>query len=228
MRVLGVFLLWTSVCVAQQVTPLVPRKEPQPRIIVKFALPSLIEQDPTIQGAIEYRLKSRLSMQQELGFMHISQWMNVSEKYPRSIFRSRSEVRYYLSRHKKEMERGYLALEGFYEYMSQPSDGWINRGSYFELQQYTYIKHVAGGHMKLGIQTFPGERDRFVFDGYLGLGIRSIWRDVKGTNVSLEQTPDDPFDALSLGGGRSHYWMPSLSFGFKLGYLFYVSDRADE
>lgn len=216
-----VAVLFPSVASGQDVAPLKARAENpfRPVWVVKFAPLSLTDIDPTVQGAAEYFFRSRMSVQQEIGFMRIANWINIDEKYPRNIFRSRTEIRLYLSNRKVAPWGVYLAVEGFYKHMSQQRESEISRGSYFEIASYRYVKNVTGGHLKVGVQTDIGDGDRWLFDAYMGLGLRSIRLKAVGEDVVIENLPDSPLDLLNIEDGRSHYTMPSVAFGFKLGYV---------
>ena len=216
-----VAVLFPSVASGQDVAPLKARAEKpfRPVWVIKFAPLAMIDIDPTVQGAAEYFFRPRVSVQQEIGFMRIANWINIDEKYPRNIFRSRTEIRLYLSNRKVAPWGAYLALEGFYKHLSQPREGEINRGSYRQIANYRYIKNVAGGHLKLGAQTNIGDSDRWLFDAYMGLGLRSIKLKAVGEDFLIENLPDSPLDLLNIEDGRSHYTMPSVAFGFRLGYV---------
>lgn len=214
-------VLLPFVACGQQAAPPTPQTENpfRPVWAVKFAPLSLIDLDPTVQVAAEYFFRPRLSVQQETGFLRISNWINIDEKYPRNVFRSRTELRLYISRRKAKPWGTYLALEGFYKHVSQPREGEIDRGSYFETANYRYVKNVTGGHLKIGVQTSLDDADRWLFDAYMGLGLRSIRLKAVGEDFLIQNLPDSPLDIISIEDGRSRYTMPSAAFGFKLGYV---------
>ncbi len=204
-----------------QVVPLQTRPEEpfRPAWIIKFAPLSLTDIDPTVQGAVEYLFCPNVSVQQEIGFLKIANWISIDEKYPRSIFRSRTEVRLYISKRRKAPMGSYLALEGFYKYINQPREGEINRGSYFEIKNYRYVKSVSGAHFKFGAQATIGGSDQWLLDGYIGFGLRSIRLRATSEDGLIENIPESPLDILSIEDNRGHYAIPSMCFGLKFGYV---------
>lgn len=204
-----------------------PENTFRPAWIVKFAPLALTDLDPTLQGGVEYCFRPNMSVQQEIGFLKISNWINIDEKYPRSVFRSRSEVRLYISQRKAAPLGTYLALEVLYKNISQPRESEMNRGSYFELTKYRYVKNVLGGHFKIGVQTTIGGGDRWLFDAYIGLGLRGVRLKAIGENASIEALDLDrnPLDVISIGSRRTHYTVPSGTFGFKIGYLLGAGEK---
>jgi hypothetical protein len=193
-----------------------------PKLIVKWAFLSLIDPDRTVQFGAEYFLTSRLSLQTELGYGKFLGY-NGSNAEPRRIWRSRNEIRLYLSDYQYADFIGYLALEGFYKQVYTYKNETVARGcqglncNYYEIVRYAYQKDVWGINLKGGGQVFLGKR--VLLDMYLGVGLREI----------AVKTPDKPSEAdngwlsedgvLDFSYDQGYYHSASLVIGVKLGYL---------
>jgi len=188
--------------------------------VIKFAPYSLADIDGTVQGAVEYVINPSFSIQQELGYGRFAFWaVDNQPRIPRTVFRARTELRWYLSRYEQNPEGFYLALEAFYKYVSMARDEEVNMGSYFQKLEYQRIKNVVGGHFKVGWQVRLS--DRWLIDLYTGVGVRAIYIDTPGRPASIWST-------RRLFGERppGTYVLPSLAMGLKVGYILYGKRKA--
>ncbi|MES2732382.1 MAG: DUF3575 domain-containing protein [Bacteroidota bacterium] len=229
------FICTTIHCTAQTITDSITIRKPG--FILKIAPLSILDVDPTYQLALEYFLNRQWSIQQEMGYGNkyiLSPNVSTTAK-PNAIWRLRTEVRYYLGRPlaKTTVTGAYFALEGLYKQVHTQKSESVGRDcdngncAYFQELTYTSVKEVAGIHLKMGKQWLLGKSKRFALDVYSGVGWRMIFlksADLpEGTSISAENFRT-PFFSQTSESGRYSY--PSLSAGFKVGYLFYKKPKA--
>lgn len=215
------------------------------RAVIKFAPLSLLDQDATVQGGLEYRTGRRTSVQGEFGYGRkgLSPFNTDLDDFVRAeVWRVRSEVRFYNGRYRTNRRQGmavrsdfplgnYWAVEGFYKQINvlkqdnlYSAEASSQTGSYVLIgtQQRPISRYVLGSHLKIGRQFAFYDPQRRVFsrtllDIYLGAGLRWFRNDVP------PPVGPNPFPTCGCGIGRSfansqRAVTPSLSAGLKLGF----------
>lgn len=217
-----------------------------PRAIIKFAPLSLLDQDATVQGGLEYRTGVRTSVQGEFGYgrkglslLHadLDRFVNAE------VWRGRAEVRFYNNRYRTNRRQNiairsdfplgnYWAIEGLYKQInlidqvntysaevSSATGGYVLSGS----QRVLISRYVLGMHVKIGRQFAFYDPYRRVFsrtliDIYIGAGVREARNEVSSR-------PFNPFPTCGcgIGIGRSltnegTVILPSITAGLKLGF----------
>ena len=214
------------------------------RAVIKLAPLSLLDQDATVQGGLEYRTGVRTSVQGEFGYG----WKGLSliksdlDKFASvNLWRGRAEVRFYTSHYRTNRRQGiairsdvplgnYWAIEGLYKQInlidqinvysaeaSSATGSYVLTGS----QRVPISRNVFGGHVKIGRQFAFYDPYRRVFsrtliDMYVGVGVREIRNQVS-------PRPFNPFPTCGCGIGRSltnegNFIAPSITAGLKLGF----------
>jgi hypothetical protein len=215
-----------------------------PRVIIKFAPLSLLDQDATVQGGLEYRTGIRTSVQGEFGYGRKNLSLvdsDLNDFVSAEVWRGRAEVRFYTGRYRTNRRKdiairsafplgNYWAIEGLYKQInvvdqanvysaeaSSATGGYVLIGS----QRIPISRYVFGAHLKVGRQFAFYDPYRRVFsrtllDIYIGAGIRIARNDVS-------PRPFNPFPTCGCGIGRSltsegTAITPSLTAGLKLGF----------
>ncbi|GAA4374841.1 hypothetical protein [Hymenobacter koreensis] len=194
----------------------------------------LIPHKTTLWLSAEKRLSNKFSWQTDVGYIFrddalfdFSEVVNAS--FPSTDrqalnFNLKTEIRRYLSKRDIGMRGAYAAAQLFYKQVNYnsnqaPEYDWYEETdllmvtSYWRAARrgpednYKIKLQEKGGHLKMGYQHIF--RNRFTFDSFVGLGVRHF----KESQDIGEQNPDSSFS----GNGSV---IPSLAFGFKLGYAF--------
>jgi len=215
-----------------------------PRAVIKFAPLSLLDNDATVQGGLEYQTGIRTSVQGEFGYGRkgLSPFGGDLNSFVQAeVWRGRAEVRFYSGRYRTNRRRGiafrsdfplgnYWAIDGLFKQINvvkrdnlYSGDAASQTGSFVLIgtQQRLISRYVLGSHLKIGRQFAFYDPQRRVFsrallDIYFGAGVRWAVNDV----------PPPPFDPITLCGcglGRSFNntesrFYPSLSAGLKFGF----------
>ena len=208
------------------------------RAVIKFAPLSLLDQDATIQGGLEYRTGIRTSVQAEFGYgiKGLSPFdTDLNNFVDAEVWRGRAEVRFYTGRYRTNQRQGIAVLSNFPMGNYWAIDGLFKRINVTD-QEYTSVsdnappvyvgltntsRYVIGSHLKIGRQFAfydPLNRlfSRTLVDIYVGAGVRWAINDV-------QRTSQDPFPTCGCGIGRSFdgrdgQWAPSLTAGLKVGF----------
>ncbi|QHT67112.1 DUF3575 domain-containing protein [Rhodocytophaga rosea] len=201
----------------------------QPHYIIKWAPLSLVDQDNTVQFGIEYLFKGPVSLQQEIGYGWFSFNGNSDNGVyiNREIWRSRTEVRFYVANNGqiKRPHGAYLALEFLYKRMNYTKEDNVGREcengdcEYFEKMNYKLFRDVYGFHGKMGVQFIIEKR--LALDVYIGGGLRSVVVKSPGLSAENNNLMEDRGFVLSKPMELGQYTMLSMSGGFKIGYLIY-------
>lgn len=196
---------------------------------IKFSPLSLLDPLKSVQFALEHQLKPKMSLQHELGYIFSYQepfeFQEDSYAQTRGI-RIRNEFRRYFYPYGAGLEGFYFAPEFLYNFMRFSKSASVGRSctddwtcQYYEYMNYRVQKQVFAMHIKFGYQELIF--NRLIFDIYAGLG----GRHVKELNVHPPNglQPNDRFD---FDGEKYISTWPSVSFGFKLGYLLYRKQQS--
>jgi len=211
------------------------------KTVVKLAPLALIDPDATIQFGLERRLGPRRSVQAEAGYG----WSGLQvlegdlSDYRRSLYRFRTELRYYTGRYRTNRRKGIAVRtdfplgnywgpellvkqinfgrnESIWEFSGYSPDGRAN----YRTRELGFVERsrlVLGGHLKMGRQiafynTEKATYSRVLLDLYVGIGAR--WAVTKGP---AQELCGCGFGPNRLAPGRSV--LPSLTAGIKLGLL---------
>lgn len=191
-----------------------------PKVIIKFSYLSLFDFKQSIQFAVEYKIKSRINFQNELGYINtlINNLYSYENFRDLKGLRTRFEVRFYQKNRYKEVKGFYLAPEIFYIYSQYKRRREVGRGcvdggcDYFELKDYIVYKNIFGQHFKIGYQTEIS--GNFLIDFYGGVGIRHVF-----IHAPEVETADRRRDFMAGNHDNGTFLRPSMSLGFKVGYL---------
>jgi hypothetical protein len=194
-------------------------KTPVPVVGLKFSPFSLIDPLTSIQFAVEYQVAQKNSLQHELGY--ITQLLYTDELGYRksSGVRFRNEFRIYLEEKGSNLRGFYLAPELLLIYFryernavyGQDCTGPFNC-AYYQRKDYTVQKQVVALHQKVGYQSIT---NRFLVDIYTGIG----YRHVRVRNIDEGPNNEGYYNFIGIRKEEGVYGLPSLSFGFKIGYL---------
>lgn len=189
--------------------------------IIKFSHLSLLDPLQSIQFALEHQLGGKFSLQHELGYIFNYENYDIfsfsSYTQSRGI-RLRNELRFYLDRDAQGPEGFYFAPELLYNFVRFNKRASVGRDcngadcQYFEYMYYRAQKQVFALHLKVGYQELIF--NRLAFDIYGGLG----GRHVKEVNIHPPKGLQAN-DRFHYNGEKYISNWPSVSLGFKLGYL---------
>ncbi len=195
--------------------------EKRPVLVLKFAPLSLIDINPTYQGAVEYFFSDKYSLQQEVGYGH-ERWMPFSweKKNDEQTWRFRTEFRKYLSpKHGINKYRNYVAYEAMYKHFTYPISETVTTAQvgYYQNVHYNYqfVRDTYAVHIKFGQEEIRASN--FVVDAYAGAGFR--WYNVSkvGSHPSSNGTIDrfETISPIQEGLVKAI----SFSLGFKIGFV---------
>lgn len=197
--------------------------EPHSRIL-KFSHLSLLDPHSSIQFAFEHQLGEKTSLQHELGYMTRILYANEDIKKTRG-WRLRNEFRIYLEAEGRNLEGPYFAPEFLFIHLEYDKNEPFGKGcvspwncNYYQYMDFTIQKRVYGVHPKLGYQLVYRS---FVLDAYGGLGFRHVR--IKNINEPPNGMHDGDFFDFRKREGI--YNLPSLSLGFKIGYVLFNRQR---
>lgn len=206
-------------------------------LILKIAPLTMFDIDNTFEFAAEHRLgqSKRWTLSEQLGYGAgvANLWGENNDFGPaREHYRVKVEARRY-DKKASNMAGGYLAYELFYKQVNDELNRSVGREcdggpcAYFENLDYPVSKYVVGATIKVGYQARLRNEDKkktkFVFDFYVGLGVRRIMIDHKidgaATQNNLWFGNDGSFPFGGFGYADRAYNIPHGSLGIRLGYL---------
>lgn len=238
-----IFLLATGIGQAQDTVS----SRRSPRVVLKISPLTLVNFDPTIQGAVEIRTGKRQSVQAEFGYCRPFWGQNsgnASGFGQREYWRARTEYRFYLNRVRNYFISSkatpirdaaplgsYLALDAYFKQINVVDQRLVTRNYQNALYRYSEKLHapvtrfVSAVYVKYGYQrTFSSKNglpSRFLIDTSVGLGIRRIQVERHGID-----SPTDyyyhPTD-VTIGNRFDKAFnvvTPDLTINLKIGYLF--------
>ncbi|WP_259016199.1 hypothetical protein [Emticicia fluvialis] len=206
-------------------------------LIVKFAPLAMFDVDNTFQMAAEHNLSGkRWTLSEEFGYGtgKANLWgnsFNSSKSDFRENFRAKIEARKY----KEAFTGRYAAYELFYKQINDRYSKNVAREcengacNYYETVSYPVNKFVVGLTAKIGYQLRIRDEfkknTKFVFDFYVGAGIRRIiinHHDNSGPGEDYwNYGRKSLFDNSGLGYKDARFNIPHLALGFKLGYIIF-------
>ena len=216
------------------------------RWVLKFAPLSMLDPHSTIQFGAETKIGKRSTLQQELGYGHVSfstAGASTHNKYPdREVWRARTEYRFYYQRTKTPFLGNYFAVDLLFKQLNASRNvafgracegggnfnGFFGGGcGYYEYQNKTLYRYTWGLNFKFGRQiTIP--ETNLLLDFYAGFGLRYIHNPATTSSLTPLYEGEQIQDASNRYNSRlfedfqpgNSYFMPSLSGGFKIGYGF--------
>lgn len=208
----------------------------QPHVILKVAPLSWMDPDATVQGAVEVRMKPRLSIQAEFGYgadrlrrggFGPSPWTPNTNLAGKEVWRARLEGRYYTSYSDKYPSSGtYVAVEILCKQINVTNLDTLLGGETID-PVFVYApvtRSVYGLHTKIGTQVLLSYNpysfwSRWVVDFYVGPGIR--YANVVGRSAETDVLFSNPvlyerfrYSAYRPGDAR---WQFGASVGLKIG-----------
>ena len=215
------------------------------RWVLKFAPLSMLDPHSTIQFGAEGKIGKRSTLQQELGYGHVSfstAGNSTHSKYPdREVWRARTEYRFYYQRTKTPFLGNYFAVDLLFKQLNASRDisigraceegnnfGGFGRGcNYYQYENRTLYRYTWALNFKFGHQLRVPETN-FLFDFYAGFGLRYIHNPSLISSLTPLYEGEQIQDASNRYSSRlfedfqpgNSYFMPSLSGGFKIGYGF--------
>lgn len=206
-------------------------------LILKIAPLTMFDIDNTFEFAAEHRLgqSKRWTLSEQLGYGAgvANLWGENNDFGPaREHYRVKVEARRY-DKKASNMAGGYLAYELFYKQVNDELNRSVGREcdggpcAYFENLDYPVSKYVVGATIKVGYQARLKNEDKkktkFVFDFYVGLGVRRIMIDHKIDGAATQNNSwfgnDGSFPFGGFGYADRAYNIPHGSLGIRLGYL---------
>lgn len=214
------------------------------RTVIKFAPLSLLDQDATVQGSLEYRTGLRTSVQGEFGYGRkgLSPFnTDLNEFVNAEVWRGRAEVRFYTGRYRTNRRQGiavrsdfplgnYWAIDGLFKQINVLKQENLYNADLSALvgsRRVPISRYVLGSHLKIGRQFAfydPYKRifSRTLIDIYIGAGMRWVMNDVP----PLAPQPVYACGCVkTLGSGLGRLFStsdsklaPSLTAGLKLGF----------
>ena len=210
-----------------------------PKWAFKWNALTLIDVDATLQLAAERFLGKRWSVQQEIGYGWWT-WNNSGnnttneQRNHYQTWRFRTEGRYYLSNFEENNFGKYVALEILYKQVSYPQTQTIGRNcmngrcDYYEIADYLYVRRVAAGHIKVGLQGIVGKR--FLVDFFAGIGIRQIevrYEGLPKDNIQTYQSTRSGRVSLFNRQTEGNFIVLSGTLGLRIGYMTYHPKQAN-
>lgn len=170
---------------------------PPPRVVVKLVPFTLLNYDPTFQGAVEIRTGLLESWQGEFGYSRLRWGSSTSTSFgpgEREYWRARTEYRWYRgvvrggyrrSAHREWAPEGnYYAIEGYFKQINVVDQRMAGRDcvdgrcAYFQRVNEPVSRFVEAFFVKYGRQTTFLRRDgkpgRVLFDAAIGIGVRGV------------------------------------------------------
>jgi hypothetical protein len=207
----------------------------KPHLILKIAPLTIFDIDNTFEFAAEHRLgkSNRWTLSEQIGYgAGVANVWDENYGNSREHLRVKTEARRYKNNN-GQMTGFYTAYELFFKQVNDKINRSVGRecGSgpcaYFENLDYPVSKYVAGTTIKIGYQLrFNDEnkkKSKFMFDFYVGLGLRRIMIDHKIDGAATQNNSwfgnDGFFSFGSFGYVDRAYNIPHASLGIRLGYL---------
>lgn len=229
LRILILLLTTCPLFVQAQQDSVLVEVAPHARIL-KFSPLSLIDPVPSIQFAYEWQFAERMSLQHEAGYIKkvFSEGFSwgINHNNLRGI-RLRNEFRYYLQSFESRLHGFYTGPELLFLHRRDTRNAEFGMDcsgpfecNFFRRMDYTYQKQVYALHLKIGYQELFLKR--FAYDIYAGLGYRHV-------RVKEIGAPDSPawrmWDGFDFSKNPGIYHYPSMSFGFKIGYILFHKEQ---
>ncbi len=179
----------------------------------------------TLQFGIQKRFNKRMAVSADYGFkLNTFSYYAHGGRSDRLNYRYskiKLELKYFIRpqrRHNNDLGEPYFAIQWFYFPQRYSKDSsWLltDKGSfkyaYSNIRRRANAFSLVSGHQKV--------KGRYVFDTYLGFGIRIINIRHSPFNLVPEQYFSKGIFSESLDYKEGTFFRPHLVFGFKMGYM---------
>jgi hypothetical protein len=202
------YLLFVCLCAAQEKSSFFPNKK-----VISFSPLALADIDHAATFGAEYFLNKKTAIVLDAGYIFNSDYLNRGLKNS-SGFTFRPAIRLY-----GKSGVGYWQNQILYKMVTYNMLDWLGKDcvndvpAYEQLQNFKYRKQVFGLNTMLG-RTFRLFSDRWYFDAYAGLGIRSKVHHVIKQPNSCYNLPLRGFININEDNIK-----PSIPLGFKIGFV---------
>ncbi|MBN3580881.1 DUF3575 domain-containing protein [Algoriphagus aestuarii] len=188
------------------------------KLLIKTSPLALFEPETiVIQGGIEYFFSPKFSIQSEIGvnggIFGVNSSRGKNEEF--KLWRTKNEFKFY-------SKKNYWGLELFFvnKDFIRTEDFFIPNKSEIFYDKAQVDFQVIGTGIKFGRQEFVSKN--ILLDTYVGLGLRSRFRQVDVQELSANQGRDEFFEYfLSSDRYRFNGWdyIPHFTAGIKIGLL---------
>lgn len=181
-----------------------------------FALAQL---DYTILAGYDIRLKHRLYLSTEAGYIFSSSYIESMDNPSTngSGFIIRPSVKWFHG----ITQKFYVQPQVFFKQFTHAGEDWIGKNAvngvpaYEQYQQFRYRRNIWGINF-IGGFAFPlGPKGKTFMDAYCGLGVRYKKSIVVGEPRSIYREPSFSFFANGIDQG----WLPSFPAGLRFCYV---------
>lgn len=192
-----------------------PAMSPMYTKAVRFNMLGLLDIfDGNVSFGGEYAFQPRWSVTTDLSFIFYSVYFQDSKGA--LGYNIKPGIRYYVA----DNRRGFLEAILFYKRVGYKTEGWLDEDvvngipAYQKFQDFTIRKQVAGINIQAGLQRSISADKLLRMEGYIGLGIRFKWRDIKNhPEASFNRS-----DSFFWRENNDYYVVPSVPFGIRLVY----------
>lgn len=185
------------------------------RWALTFSPLALAQIDYTLLAGAEYRLKPRLHVATDVGYIFSSSYLERDGNKMRQAtgFLFRPGLKYFPS----AKGNYYLHPQIFYKQVTHAIYDWLDKAvvngvpTYQQLQDFRYRRKVIGFNAIFGVMLSLGRSDRLYADVYLGAGVRQKTFEVVGEKTSR-------YNNTGMGlwrEGQDGSVLPSLPMGVR-------------
>lgn len=186
---------------------------PNRKIILRLNFVNIMDPYiPAIQVGAEYSIRKRLSLYHELGY--INSGLSPDGYFDKEIkgFKFINTLKFYPFEFSKYAKH-FVGLDlGLNKYNAK-SEIWVDMGPYSMAKPKTTNVSSYYAHLLTGFNIHIKPWYRLCIEYYVGIGIR--YRNVKSDIDEEQEFRRSFYDPLR----SQNEWMPSFTYGFKIGYL---------
>lgn len=170
---------------------------------VSFNPFALAEIDFTLLGGYEHKIKPRIFLATEAGYIFSSLYVGTDNdgRARASGFMIRPSIKWFVA----DNDKFYLQPQFFYKQVTHHLYDWLGKEavggvpSYQQLQNFNYKRSSAGFNAVVGFALPLDQHKKGFIDLYMGLGLRRKWSKVVGeprsvyrndTGVTINDSPD--------------------------------------
>lgn len=205
-------LIFTGVLLAQSPES---TKPPLYKKAVRFNMLGLLDVfDGNFSFGGEYAFQPRWSVTTDLSFVLYSAYFEGNKRALGYIIKP--GIRYYVA----DNRRGFLEAVVFYKRVGYKMEDWLDKDvvnglpAYQQYQDFIIRKRVAGLNIQAGLQRSISSDKLLRIEGYIGLGIRFKWQDIK----DHPEATFDSNDGFFWRDNNEYLVVPSVPFGIRLVY----------
>lgn len=174
---------------------------------------ALAQIDYTFLTGMEYRVRPKITIVGEAGYIFASDYISQKEKKQAHGFIFRPSARFFVTDHKNF----YLQPQFFYKSVTHQLYDWIGMmcvngvPAFEELKQFKYRRQIFGFNATAGVLVPLSRSARSFIDFYLGLGTRS-------KSAKLVKEPGSCYTRKGVFGNEKNDTgtFPNLPAGIKL------------